>query len=96
MNTVELAAFKLDDTIKEEVFLEISADFQKNFVEKQPGFIQRKLIKKEDTWCDLVIWENITFAENVSKAMGNSEATKKYGGCIKAGSVTVDHYEVYQ
>ncbi len=96
MNIIELASFKLEDTINEVDFLDISTDFQKNFVEQQPGFIQRKLIRKEDTWCDLVVWENMTFAEAVSKAMGNNESAKKYGACIKAGTVTVEHYEVFQ
>lgn len=96
MNIVELASFELSDQTKESEFLALSGEFQKNFVERQPGFILRKLIRKEETWCDLVIWENLTFAEDVSKAMGSSEIAGQYGSCIKTGSVKVEHYEVYQ
>lgn len=96
MNVVELASFELNEEVKLEEFLAISKTFQKEFVEKQEGFIQRKLIKKDERWCDLVIWEDMSAAEKVSKNMGTNEAAGAYGMTIKPGTVNVEHYEVYQ
>lgn len=96
MNIVELASFKLKEEISLEFFLEVSNRFQKEFVSKQPGFIQRQLIKKDNIWCDLVIWESQESAEAVLSEMGQSEAAQSYGSMIEPGSVTVEHFEVYQ
>lgn len=96
MKVVELASFELANEISQEEFLEVSTLFQTDFVANQAGFIERKLIKSGEIWSDLVVWQNMDCAEAVSNQMGSSEFARKYGSMIKAGSVTVKHYEVFQ
>lgn len=96
MNIVELATFQLKENVDVNDFLKLSTQFQNEFVAKQAGFISRKLIRKEHTWCDLVIWESMDHATKVSENMGNNPASKSYGSNIKPGTIKVEHYEIYQ
>lgn len=96
MKVVELASFELASGIEVEDFLVVSTFFQMEFVEKQPGFISRNLIKRGNRWSDLVVWQDMKSAENVSKAMGSSLDAKDYGRMIAPESVKVEHYELYQ
>lgn len=96
MSIVELATFQLKENVDVNDFLKISTQFQNEFVVKQAGFISRKLMRKGDTWCDLVIWENMDHATKVSENMGNNPAAKIYGGNIEPGTIKVEHYEIYQ
>jgi len=67
-NVVELVSFKLKEDVYEEQFLAASDKFNADFLSLQKGYIYRKLLKKEDTWTDVVFVGNMGDAMNGIKS----------------------------
>lgn len=54
---IDFVAFKLKKSVSEEQFMPVSDNFNSGFLKKQKGYISRRLLKKGDTFADLVLWE---------------------------------------
>lgn len=89
-NVIEIALFKIKENIKEENFISLSQEFQKNFVSVQDGFVERKLVKNSNgVWADIVTWKDMTFATNAENSMPSSSSALNYMSCIQDKSVTM-------
>lgn len=89
---LELASFKLKEGVNEAEFLNASEKFQKVFVEKQEGYVSRKLVCSNDgTWCDVVTWNTEENAHAVNKAMNENEIAQQYCSFMDFNSVEVKH-----
>lgn len=63
---VEFAAIQLKDSVTEEMLLKTSSRLQKEFLDKQDGFLKRELLKKSDReYVDLVYWSSQAHADKV-------------------------------
>jgi heme-degrading monooxygenase HmoA len=62
---VEVASAELRDGVSDAEFAQVCETFQKNFVNRQPGFIQRVVMKNAETgrWTTLVFWESMDAAQ---------------------------------
>ena len=63
-NVVEFVTFKLKEGVTEQQFLNASDELNANFLSLQKGYINRKLIREENIWADIVLWETIDDAMN--------------------------------
>ena len=62
--TIEWAAFQLKKEMSEQTLLQASRELQQNFLQKQPGFIRRELLKKsEGSYVDILWWKTRKYAE---------------------------------
>lgn len=67
-NTViEIAEYKLKTGVSEDIFLQDSIDAQKSFLDKQPGYLKRQLLKNNDEWIEIVYWDTMINAKNAEK-----------------------------
>ena len=71
---VEITSFKLNRGVTEKDFEASARAVQKNFMEKQDGFINRTLTVSQDSiWTDVVFWKDQQSIENTMELAGSSE-----------------------
>lgn len=71
-HTIEWAEFSLQPHATEQALLDASAVLQRDFLDAQPGFVARQLLKlSEGHYADLVTW---TTSEAAHAAMQNASA----------------------
>ncbi len=92
--TVELVEFKLKEGVDVENFLQASESFFDEFLKKQPGLIKRNLIKENDVWGDLVLWNSVEESQAIEKEMTHSEYAGKYNSYIEHSNIKVKYFEV--
>jgi hypothetical protein len=64
---IEWAPFRLREAASEAALLSASESLQRDFLERQPGFVRRELLRGEGRdWVDLLYWES---AEALAAAM---------------------------
>lgn len=81
---VELAPFTLQDGVSEAMLLEASHAVQKEFVEKQPGFIKRELIRKsEKEYMDLAHWVGKEHAKKTAQRAFENPVCLKFFSLMK-------------
>jgi len=67
---VEIAQFKLAAGVDEQGFLKESEAVQRDFLEKQKGYMDRELLKGEDgQWIDIVHWRSMEEAKRAADAI---------------------------
>lgn len=77
--SIEWAPFKLKPGVAEGSLVEASAEMQKQFLDRQRGFVRRELLKRgAGDFVDLVWWESRAAAEAAMQAVGTSEACAGY------------------
>lgn len=94
-NVVEIVSFKLYDYADENQFMQ-NNEGMTAFLQNQPGFLYRSLVKNERTsvWTDIVYWEDQTKAEAAGKAFMESEATRAMIKHIDNNTVDMKHLPV--
>jgi hypothetical protein len=76
---IEWAPFKLAPNASEEALLRAADALQTHFLAKQEGYVRRELLRKgEESWCDLIYWENAAAAERAMQHAMESEACLDY------------------
>lgn len=76
---IEWAPFRLKPGVSEEDFLRASEALQEDFIDHQPGFVRRELLKGAGReWVDLVYWEDREAAERVAVSAAESPACHAY------------------
>jgi len=94
-NVTEIVSFKLKEGVSEEEFLIASDEFNANFLSLQKGYIYRKLLKKEDTWTDIVLWKTMEDAMNAIKAAEKANPDDvQYFYYIEENSCEMEHLTV--
>lgn len=74
-----MAPFILKDGVTETLLSNASGILQKEFVEKQPGFIKRELVKKSAReFVDIIYWDNQVNANKDMQQTKNSPACYAY------------------
>ncbi len=76
---VEWAPFRLGAGVSEDALLAASESLQRDFLQHQPGFLRRELLRGADgQWVDLVLWRDQGAADAVVAAIGASPACQAY------------------
>jgi hypothetical protein len=89
---VEITTFKLNQGVTEKDFEQSARAMQKDFLEKQNGFIKRTLTVSEDSvWTDIVFWKNQEGAEKTMKLAETSELVLPFVEKIDFNSVKMSH-----
>ena len=91
---VEIAQFKLASGVTDEEFTKEAEAVQKNFLEKQSGYIDRELLKdKEGQWVDILHWNSMEEAQKAAEVMMKNPATQGFMQKIDPSSVKMLHLE---
>jgi len=93
-NVVELVFYKLKEGVPEQQFLTTSDELNAGFLSLKKGYISRKLIKKDDTWADIVLWETMDDAMNALSDSEQSSAAMPFLECIEGSSCELQHLTV--
>ncbi len=76
---VELASIRLAEGKTEADLIAASTRFQSAFLERQPGFLRRELMKKADgTYVDVIHWRSKAEADAVMDVAQNAPAAHDY------------------
>jgi chromatin remodeling complex protein RSC6 len=71
---VEITTFKLNQNVAFKDFEESARSMQKEFLEKQSGFIKRTLTVSQDSiWTDIVFWNDELSQKKTAKLFETSE-----------------------
>ena len=88
---VEITTFKLNQGVTAKDFEQSARAMQKDFLEKQGGFIKRALTVSEDsTWTDVVFWKDYQCAENTMKLSETSKLVLPFMEKIDFNSVKMN------
>ncbi len=91
---VEIAQFKLTEGVHEEDFLQEAEAVQKNFLEKQKGYVDRELLKNQDgQWVDILHWNSMEEAQKAAQVMMQDPATQGFIQKIDPSSIKMLHLE---
>ncbi len=83
---VEWAPFRLASGIDEAALLEASEALQRDFLQRQPGFLRRELLRGADgQWVDLVHWRDEPSASAAMRAAGSSPVCHTYFHLMEGG-----------
>ncbi|MEM6379434.1 MAG: antibiotic biosynthesis monooxygenase [Bacteroidota bacterium] len=88
-NIVEITTFQLVEGTTDEAFLTATEQMQKDFLDKQAGFIRRQLAKGENGWVDIVFWESKAALETAMQHAESSEAAAPFIELIDFQSVQI-------
>lgn len=91
---VEIAQFKLASGVTDEEFIKEAEDVQKNFLEKQSGYVDRELLKAKDgQWIDILHWDSRQEAQKAAEMMIKEPTTQGFMKRIDSLSVKMLHLE---
>jgi len=91
---IEIAQFKLGTGVSEEEFLQEAEAVQKNFIEKQSGYIDHELLRSDDgLWVDVIHWNSMKEAQKAAKVMMGDPAAQGFMQKIDPSSVKMLHLE---
>ena len=91
-SVVEVAQFKLVTGVNDGEFLGEAERVQKNFLEKQPGYIDRELLKGDDgQWADILHWNSIEEAQKASEMLLKEPAAQGFIRKIDPTSISMLH-----
>ena len=83
---IEWAPFRLAEGVREDDLLAASEALQRDFLERQPGFVRRELLRGTDgQWVDLVVWRDEQSARAVLEAISSSQACQAYFHLMAGG-----------
>ena len=79
MQVVEWAPFRVRPGVTDEALLQASEALQREFLGRQPGFVQRELLRgAAGQWADVVYWRDQASADRVMEAVATSPVCQAY------------------
>ena len=91
---VEIAQYKLATGVDEQDFLKEAEIVQKDFLEKQNGYIDRELLKSEDgQWVEILHWNSMEEAHKAAEVMAQDPVALVYMQKIDLTSLKMLHVE---
>jgi heme-degrading monooxygenase HmoA len=89
-NIVETARIRLRPGASEAELIAASDRFQKAFLDAQPGFVRRELLRLDDReFLDLVHWRDRAAADAVMERAMDSEHCRAYFALMEMGTAEV-------
>lgn len=94
MAITEVVQMEIADEIKDNEFIGIMDDLEKNFHMTLEGYIDSELYKGSDNvWRMTMHWESKKSYQAASKLMMTSELTEKFRNCLIPGKVKIAIYD---
>jgi hypothetical protein len=88
---VEITTFKLNQGVAVKDFEQSALSMQKDFLEKQSGFVKRTLTVSQDSvWTDIVYWQDQQSAEKTMQLAEKSELVLPFMEKIDFNSVKMN------
>lgn len=94
MKIMEIVEFKLNEGANKQEFKEKAQLLNDHFLKNREGFIHRHLVEQDDTWMDIILWENQTAAQKAGKEVMKAEACAPFMSMINPETVTMKHNTV--
>ena len=83
---VEWAPFRLAAGADEAALLAASATLQREFLERQPGYVRRELLRGDDGgWVDVIVWRDDASAAAAMQAAMESTTCRAYFRLMQGG-----------
>jgi hypothetical protein len=90
---VEWAPFELRSGASESDLIEAAEQLQNGFLELQPGFVRRELLRGDGRrWVDLIVWANRGDAERAAARVGASDACRAYFSLMHDTEAGIQHF----
>lgn len=90
---VEVVLFRVKNGIEEMAFLREAAVAQ-TWIEQQPGFISRELLKSaENQWLDTVRWTSLELAHQAADRMMSEDHCRPFMAMIDETGMQMWHFE---
>lgn len=90
---VEITKFKLKEDVSEDIFNQASLEFNKNYCSHCKGLIRRHLVKTDDGYMDIFLWESKKDVEKVQETFMQDEDAMKFARLIDSVSLEMKNYE---
>ncbi|MCL2616697.1 MAG: hypothetical protein FWD96_03515 [Defluviitaleaceae bacterium] len=75
---LEMPAFTLKAGVPEAEFLLAHEKLNREFMAKQEGYVSHKLVKNNEKWFDIAVWESMEAKEKAFKDIYKSAAAAEY------------------
>jgi len=75
---LEMPAFTLKTGVPEADFLLAHEKFNCEFMAKQKGYVSHMLVRNDDKWFDIAVWESIDAKEKAFQDIYKSSAAAEY------------------
>lgn len=89
---VELVKFELKPAVDSADFIQVAQQTQ-GFLSQQNGFIQRRLLRQQQQWMDVVDWSDLGAAEQAAKAFYECSECQPFMQMIDESSLQLWHLE---
>lgn len=94
---LEVTTFKTKSTTNAATFSTLDAQVEKNFTDKQPGFVKRQSgINEKGEYVVLVYWNSIKDAEASMQKFMTDASVATYASMIEGSSMKMSRYDVNQ
>jgi len=91
---IEITQFQLVKGVADQEFLREAEKVQQVFLERQPGYLDRELLKDEaEQWVDILHWETTAQAQTAAQAMLQEPACQGFLSMIDPQSIEMLHLE---
>ncbi|MER8404209.1 MULTISPECIES: quercetin 2,3-dioxygenase [unclassified Mesorhizobium] len=92
-NVVEITEFALKPGFTEQMFLQ-TRDEVNDEVRKLKGFINRRLLKSEGGWTEILEWADIDSAKSAGEVWSTLPGIKNYCSMVNSASIKVGYHSV--
>jgi heme-degrading monooxygenase HmoA len=90
---VEVSQFRLVPGTDEQAFLKAAEETQSGFLQQQPGFRSRELLRSDDgSWIDLVRFDSLDEARAAFEAFAGHPSAGAFEKMLDVSSVAVSHW----
>jgi heme-degrading monooxygenase HmoA len=91
---IEITQFQLVKGVADQEFLREAEEVQQVFLKRQPGYLDRELLKGEaERWADILHWETTAQAQAAAQAMLQEPACQGFLSMIDPQSIEMLHLE---
>ncbi|MFI0430533.1 hypothetical protein [Mariniflexile sp. HMF6888] len=93
---VEITTYKVAENITHEELLLASETFNRDYCSRCKGLISRQLLKTDDGYMDIFLWESKEAVDYVQKTFMQDEDALKLAKMIDSSSLTMTNYEIIE
>lgn len=91
---VEITTYKRANGISHEEFMAASRAFDSNYCSRCKGLIRRQLLKTQDGYMDIFLWESKEDVEQVQATFMQDRDAASFAKCLNPETLTMQNYEV--
>ena len=90
---VEVSQFRLVEGTDEEEFLRAAEETQAGYLQQQPGFQSRELLRADDgVWMDIVRFASLEAAQQAFQGFNGHPSARAFEAMLDVSNVTMSHW----